>query len=73
MKSGLIMESQVWSSSFHKDSNTSLGRSPHQARLGGKGYWTPVGGNASNDRKQFLEIKFQSPINLKMVCVKTMS
>ena len=67
MRSGRIKESQILSSSFYKDSNDSLGRSPHQARLGGEGYWTPVGRNTSTDGNQFLQINFESPVRLKLV------
>ena len=71
MNSGRIKESQLLSSSFHKDAHNSLGHSPQEARLGEVGYWTPVGRNASIDGQQFLQITFESPIRLKMVCVKT--
>ena len=67
MKSGRIKESQIQSSSFHKDFSNSHGRSPHQARLGGEGYWTPVGRNTSTDGNQFLQINFESPVRLKLV------
>ena len=67
MRSGRIKESQIQSSSFYKDSNDSHGRSPHQARLGGEGYWTPVGRNTSTDGNQFLQINFESPVRLKLV------
>ena len=69
MKCGRIKESQLSSSSFHKDAHDLLGHSPHLARLGGVGYWTPVGGNASTDREQFIHINFESPIFLKMVSI----
>ena len=73
MKSGRIKESQLFSSSFYKETHTLLGRSPHQARLGGAGYWSPVGGHASIDSQQFLQIAFETPIQLKMVSTQSRS
>ena len=69
MSSGDIKESQLSSSSFYKESQSSLGHSPHRARLGGVGYWSPAGGSASIDGQQFLQITFKKPIQLKMVCL----
>ncbi|XP_078382530.1 uncharacterized protein LOC144665215 isoform X2 [Oculina patagonica] len=70
MKSGRIKESQILSSSFYKETHASLGHSPHQARLGGAGYWSPVGGSASIDSEQFLQIAFETPIQLKMIVIQ---
>ena len=70
MRSGNIKESQLISSSFYKETHSSLGHSPHQARFGGAGYWSPFGGSASIDGGQFLQISFKTPIQLKMVCSK---
>lgn len=70
MRSGNIKESQLLSSSFYKETHSSLGHSPHQARFGGAGYWSPFGGSASIDGGQFLQISFKTPIQLKMVCSK---
>ncbi|KAJ7362177.1 Milk fat globule-EGF factor 8 protein [Desmophyllum pertusum] len=66
MKSGRIKEGQLFSSSFYKETHHSLGHSPHRARLDGPGYWSPVNGNASTDGEQFLQIAFETPIQLKM-------
>ena len=68
MRSGDIKDSQLLSSSFYKETHFSLGHSPRQARFGGAGYWSPVGGSASIDSGQFLQIDFKIPIQLKMVC-----
>ena len=68
MRSGGIKDSQLLSCSFYKETHLSLGHSPHQARFGGAGYWSPVGGSASIDSGQFLQIAFKTPIQLKMVC-----
>ncbi len=73
MKSGRIKESQILSSSFYKETHGSLGHSPHQARLGGAGYWSPVGGSASIDSEQFLQLAFETFIQLKMVSIRSQS
>ena len=70
MRSGGIKGSQLLSSSFHKETHFALGHSPSKARFGGAGYWSPVGGSASIDSEQFLQITFKTPIQLKMVCSK---
>ncbi|XP_020631092.1 neuropilin-2-like [Orbicella faveolata] len=70
MRSGGIKESQFLSSSFYKETHFSLGHSPHQARFGGAGYWSPVGGSASIDSGQFLQIAFKTPMQLKMIVVQ---
>ena len=72
MRSGNIKESQLLSSSFYKETHLSLGHSPHKARFGGAGYWSPAGGSGSIDNGQFLQIAFKTPIQLKMVCSKTL-
>ena len=45
-----MKESQLLSSSFFKTSQDSLGHSPHRARLGSSGHWSPADGSASIDR-----------------------
>ena len=72
MRSGGIRESQLFSSSFHKETHFAVGQSPNKARFGGAGYWSPVGGSASLDSEQFLQITFKTPIQLKMVCSETL-
>lgn len=71
MRSGGIKESHLLSSSFYKETHSALGRSPHKARFGSVRYWSPVGGPASIDSEQFLQIAFETPIQLKMVCSKS--
>ena len=71
MRSGYIKESQFLSSSFFKTSQDSLGHSPHRARLGSSGHWSPADGSASIDREQFILINFERFIRLKMVCLST--
>lgn len=72
MRSGGIKESHLLSSSCYKETHSALGRSPHRARFGGASYWSPVGGSASINSEQFLQIAFETPIQLKMVCLKSL-
>ncbi|XP_066022537.1 neuropilin-1a-like [Pocillopora verrucosa] len=66
MRSGYIKESQLLSSSFFKTSQDSPGHSPHRARLGSSGHWSPADGSASIDREQFILINSERFIRLKM-------
>lgn len=72
MRSGGIKESHLLSSSCYKETHSALGHSPHKARFGSASYWSPVGGSASIDSEQFLQIAFETPIQLKMVCSKSL-
>ncbi|PFX17234.1 Lactadherin [Stylophora pistillata] len=70
MRSGYIKESQLLSSSFFKTSQNSLGDSPHHARLGSSGHWSPAAGSASIDREQFIQINFGRFIQLKVIALQ---